>query len=606
MRPSLKGDPNPNAMVIGRLKQGVTEAQANAELKVLAEEYRSEHPRSMSLEESAGARPYQELFTEGLRQWLWILLGAVGFLLLIACANVANLQLTRAAARRKEIAIRRALGAGGSRIVMQLLTEGVLLAVIGGAVGLLLAVWGTDLLVAALPGQFLPAQKVNFDWRVLAFTFSAAVMTGLLFGLAPALQAARIDVNSALKEGAGKGVGGAQRGRMRNVFVVLELAMSLVLLVGATLLVRTFANLSAVEPGFDSRNVLTVHLTLNGERYDTTKEAAAFYQSALERISNIPGVESAAVTSTLPLNAQFNMPVVFPGRPDATRAVQFRMITPEYFAVMKIPVKQGRAFIDSDNAGSQAVAIVNEAFVSRHLTDGDPMTQQFSIGRELGDPLRQIVGIVGDAKQFGLDRDAPPMVFVPLGQVPDKVMTIARTFVSSYFTVRASAAPQSLSEGIKRVVADLDPALPLSDVQTVEQLERDRSAPQRFSAVAISGFGVGSLLLAAIGLYGVLALSVSQRRREIAVRLALGASPQGVLRLTVREGMTLVVIGLAVGAAGAMAATRLLKATLFETNVYDPLTFAAVPVVLGLVALAASYLPARRAAAVNPIVALRD
>ena len=607
MRPSLNGDPNPNATVIARLKPGVTPAQANEEMKLLADEYRSAHPRSMSLEESAGARPYQELFTDSVRQWLWILLGAVGFLLLIACANVANLQLTRAASRRKEIAIRRALGAGGRRIVMQLLTEGLLLALVGGAVGLLLAVWGTDLLVAALPGQFLSrTQEVNFDWRVLAFTFSAAVLTGLLFGLAPALQAARIDVNSALKEGPGKGVGGAQKGRMRSVLVVLELALSLVLLVGATLLVRTFANLSAVAPGFDSRNVLTVQVALNGERYDTTNKVTEFYRGAVERISNLPGVESAAVTSTLPLNAQFNMPVIFPGRPDATRSVQFRMITPEYFTVMKIPVKEGRAFNETDNDGAQAVAIVNEAFVRRNLSNGDPFAQQFSIGRDLDDPLRNVVGVVGDAKQFGLDSDAPPMVFVPFAQVPGKVMTIAKRFVSSYFTVRAAAAAtQRLSEGIKREIAELDAALPLSEIRPMDQVVARSIAPQRFNMLLIGIFAATGLLLATVGIYGVVSYSVAQRTNEIGIRIALGARAVDVARLILKQGVTLTLIGVTIGLGASLALTRAMKSLLFGVSTTDPWTFAIIPVLLSCVALLACYFPARRATRVEAMVALR-
>jgi predicted permease len=606
MRPSLTGDPNPNATVIARLKPGITLSQANEELKLIAEEYRAAHPRSMEQGESLGARPYQELFTSDVRQWLWILLGAVGFLLLIACANVANLQLTRATARRKEIAIRRALGAGGWRIVTQLLTEGVLLALVGGAAGLLLAVWGTDLLVAALPGQFLPrTQQVTFDWRVLAFAFSAAVVTGLLFGLAPAFQAARIDVNSALKEGAGKGVGGAQRGRLRNVFVVLELATSLVLLVGATLLVRTFANLSAVEPGFDAHDVLTVQVALNGERYDTTNEAAAFYHSAVERISNLPGVESAAVTSTLPLNAQFNMPVFFPGRPDATRAVQFRMITPEYFHVMRIPVKQGRAFTDADNTGAQAVAIVNEAFVHRNLSDADPATQQFSIGRDLGDPVRQIVGVVGDAKQFGLDSDAPPMVFVPIAQVPEKAMTIARRFVSSYFTVRASLAPQSLGAAIKREIGTLDAALPLSEIRPMEQVVARSIAPQRFNMLLIGVFAATGLLLATVGIYGVVSYSVAQRTNEIGIRIALGARAVDVARLILKQGVALTGLGVTIGLAASLALTRVMKSLLFGVSATDPWTFALITLLLAVVALMACYIPARRATKVDAMVALR-
>ncbi len=456
MRPSLQGDPNPNATVVGRLKPGVTEAQARAELKLIAEKYRAANPNWMIKGETVGLQPYHELFTMNVQQLLWILLGAVGFLLLIACANVANLQLTRAAARQKEMAVRMALGAGGRRIVRQLLTEGVLLALAGGSVGLLLAVWGTDLLVAAVPENIISRpSEVSFDWRVLAFAFSAAIGTGVLFGLAPGLQAARVDVNASLKEGAGKGAGGAARGRLRGALVVIEVALSLVLLVGSMLLIRTFANLRGVAPGFDPRNVLTFQVALNGERYDTTHEAAAFYRDALQRIRSVPGVEAAAVTNVLPLEAQFRTGIYFTDRPNDPRMAQFRIITPEYFRVMKIAVQQGRAFTESDNAGAQSVAIVNEAFVRSYLGGMNPFEQQLTVGRTVDDLPRRIVGVVADQKQFSLASQAPPMVFVPITQTPDRLMRSVRRFVAAYITVRTTVEPLSLSAAMKWGVCKL-------------------------------------------------------------------------------------------------------------------------------------------------------
>src|SRR5215510_9919110 len=321
-RPNAHSDEN--ADVVGRLKPGVTIEQANAELKVIAEKYRAAFPRQMREGESVGAQGYQELFVGDVRRYLWILLGASGFLLLIACANVANLQLVRAAARRREIAVRMALGAGGGRIARQLLAESALLATIGGAAGALLAVWGTDALTTALPEGLLPSvAEIKVDWRVLVFAFGAAITTGLLFGLAPAWQSRKVDVNSTLKEGGDKG--GAARGRLRGALVVTEVALSLALLLGAGLLTRTFANLMGVAPGFDPRGVLTCQVVLDGPRYDTTQEAAAFYRDALERISRLPGVEAAAVINKLPLDWQFNMPVVFPDKPDELQSVQVRM-----------------------------------------------------------------------------------------------------------------------------------------------------------------------------------------------------------------------------------------------------------------------------------------
>ncbi len=606
MRPSLTGDPNPNATVVGKLKPGVTQAQAQAELRVIAEKYRAAHPERMTPGESVGVRPYQELFTGNVERLLWILLGAVGFLLLIACANVAHLQLTRAAARQKEMAVRMALGAGGWRIVRQLLTEGVLLALAGGAVGLLLAVWGTDLLVAAVPEHFIfRAKEVSFDGRVLAFALLAAIVTGLLFGLVPAIQAVRVDLNSALKESAGKGACGAARGRLRNVLVVLEMALSLVLLIGATLLVRTFVNLRSVELGFDPHNVLTFQVALNGERYNTTSKAAAFYRNALERISSLPGVQAAAVTNTLPLNAQFNMPIVFPNRPAARQMAQFRMITPEYFRVMKIAVQQGRAFTEADSAGGQAVAVVNEAFVRRYFKGLSAFGQQLTVGRYLDDPPRRIVGVVGDVKQFGLDRDAPPIAFVPIAQVPDKLMVTVRRFVDAYFAVRTTVAPLSLSAAMKREITGVDAALPLSEIRPMEQVVAQSVAPQRFNMLLIGIFAGIGLLLAAVGIYGVVSYSVAQRTSEIGIRIALGARAGDVVRLILKHGLALAVMGVTIGLAASFTLTRLMKSLLFGVSATDPVTFAVIAMLLTVVALVACCIPARRATKVDPMVALR-
>jgi len=601
-RPTANYDPN--AEVVGRLKPGVTLQQAQAELKVVAEKYRAAFPRQMQEGESIGVEPYQELFTGGVAQWLWLLLGAVSFLLLIACANVANLQLTRATARQREIAVRLALGAGTGRIVRQLLTEGLLLALSGAAAGLLLAVWGIDLLIALMPEGLLPSVAViSVDWRVLAFTFAAAVATGLLFGLAPAWQARKVDVNTVLKEHAGKG--GTGRGRLRGALVVAEVALSLILLVGAGLLVRTFANLLGVTPGFDPHNVLTCQIALNGERYSMTNAAAAFYREALERISRLPGVEAAAITNKLPLDWQFNMPVVFPDHPDQLQSVQLRMISPDYFRVMRIAVRQGRAFTDADNATAPPVAIVNEAFARRFFDGQNPFAQQFSVGRGLNDPARQVIGVVSDVKQQGLDRPAPPMVFVPIPQMPDRLMAMVRTFTSAHFAVRTTVAPLSLTAAIKREVATLDATLPLSQFHSMEEVAALSVATQRFNTLLLGLFAVLGLLLAAVGIYGVMAYAVAQRTNEIGLRIALGAQARDVIGLILRQGLSLALLGTALGLAGAYGLTRLMKTLLFGVNATDPLTYAGVAALLVLVALLACYLPARRAAKVDPMIALR-
>ncbi|HKC64430.1 MAG TPA: FtsX-like permease family protein, partial [Pyrinomonadaceae bacterium] len=363
------------AEVVGRLKPGVTLQQAQAELKVIAEKYRAAFPGQMMEYESVGAEPYQNIFTEGVAKYLWIFLGAVSLLLLIACANVANLQLSRATARQREIAVRMAMGASNGRIVRQLLTEGLVLALIGGAAGLLVAIWGTELLTRLIPQDFLPrVAEISMDWRVLLFAFAASVLTGLLFGAAPAWQARKVDVNTALKESASKG--GTARGRLRGLLVVAEVSLSLVLLVSAGLLVRTFTNLLGVTPGFDPHNVLTFQINLNGERYNTTDKSAAFYRDALERISHLSGVESAAATNKLPLDWQFNLSIFLQDKPNEPQNVQFRMITPDYFRVMKINVMQGRAFNDSDTPAGQPVAIVNEAFARKFYEGKSTLSQQ--------------------------------------------------------------------------------------------------------------------------------------------------------------------------------------------------------------------------------------
>jgi putative ABC transport system permease protein len=604
MRPSLNGDPNPNSTVVGRLKDGVTPAQAQAELKLIAEKYRELHPNGMGKQESVGLEPYQDSFSSGARQLLWILLGAVGFLLLIACANVANLQLTHAAAREKEIAVRQALGASRRRIVRQLLTEGVLLALLGGTAGVLLALWGTKLLLVAVPqGLIARANEVSFDWRVLLFAFSVAIVTGLLFGLAPAFQSRRIDINTVLKESARRG--GATRGRLRSALVVIEVALSLVLLVGAMLLARTFANLRSITPGFDPTNVLTFQVDLKGERYKSTSQVAAFYQAGLERIRNIPGVESVAVTNVLPLNAQFNMPMVFPDRPEAVMVLQFRMITPEYFRVMKTALKQGREFTAADDAGGPPVVIVNEAFARRYLNNADPFAQQLIVDRGVGDTPRQIIGVVTDVKQYGLDQDAPPMVFVPIPQVSDKMMAVVRRFVPAYFTVRTTVAPLSLSAAVKREMAGLEPTLALSSIRPMEEVVAHSVAPQRFNMLLVGLFAGLGLLLAAVGIYGVVSYSVAQRSNEFGIRMALGAGRSDVTSLVLKHGLALALLGVTIGLAASFALTRLMASFLFGVKPTDVVSFVTVSFSLLLVALLASYIPARRATKVDPLVALR-
>ncbi|MGH9848206.1 MAG: FtsX-like permease family protein, partial [Blastocatellia bacterium] len=486
--------------------------------------------------------------------------------------------------------------------------EGVLLAMVGGAAGMLLAVWSTELLVAALPEGLLPGllMEVKVDWRVLLFAFGAAIGTGLLFGLAPAWQARRVDVNATLKEGGNKGGAASGRGRLGGALVVTEVALSLVLLVGAGLLARTFANLLGVAPGFDPHNVLTFQTVLDGPRYDTTRKSAAFYRDALERIRSLPGVEAAAVINKLPLDWQFNMPVTFPEQPDKMQSVQLRMVSPDYFRVMKISVRQGRAFTEGDNAAAQPVAIVNEAFVRRFFDGQQPFARQLSIGYETDDPARQIVGVAADVKQSSLDSASPPMVFAPIPQLPDRLMAVIQTFTPANFTVRTTAAPRGFVEAIKRELAALDATMAMSQVASMEEVAARSVAQRRFNMLLVGLFAGLGLLLASVGIYGVVSYSVAQRTNEIGIRIALGARSADVIRLILRHGLALALAGVALGAAASFGLTRLMKGFLFGVGATDPLTFAAVALLLTMVALAACWIPARRAARVDPMVALRS
>ncbi|MCS6806173.1 MAG: ABC transporter permease [Acidobacteriota bacterium] len=596
-----------NFMVIGRLKPGVTEVQARAEMKLVGEKFRAAYPQAMAPNESVNLMGWQNNLVQEIRPLLLILLGAVSFVLLIACANVAHLQLARASARQKEMAIRLAVGAGGWRLARQLLTEGVLLALAGAAAGLLLAVWAVDALTALMPDGMLPLLgEISFDGRVLAFTLAAAVATGLIFSLAPALHAGRVDVNQSLKEGSTSGRLSPVRGRLRSVLVIAELAVSLVLLIGAALLVRTFANLRGIEPGFDPRHVLTFQVSLSGPSYDTTAKVSDFYRRVLERFRSLPGVEAVAVASTLPLEAQLNLPYSIGGSAEVTGAVQYRMISPDYFRVMKTAVRQGRAFEEGDTAGAESVIIVNEAFARQHFPNTTPLGQRMCVGCGFGDPaMRTIVGVVSDTKQFNLGAPSPPTVYVPVAQVPDALMLLLRQFTATNFVIRTAGEPLQLSGVVKQEMLKIDPALPLRNVRTMEQLLSHSLALEEFNMSLLGLFAGIGLLLVAIGTYGVVSYSVSQRTHEIAIRMALGAQRWDVLKLVLGQGMILAVIGVGIGLVAALMLTRLLSSLLFGVTPTDPMTFASVSLLLVAVALLACYIPARRATRVDPMVALR-
>jgi predicted permease len=498
-----------------------------------------------------------------------------------------------------------ALGAGGWRVVRQLLTEGVMLALLGGGAGLLLAVWGLDAMMALLPKDMIPRVKeINIDWRVLLFALGASILTGVISGLAPALQTLRVDVIRNLKEGAGKTGADAMRGRLRNTLVVVEVALALTLTVGAGLLLRTFANLRGVDKGFDERNVLTFYIRSRGEEYDTVAKMNDFYRRALERLRSLPGVEAAATTNILPLNEQFNMPYMLAGQSKPSASAQYRLISPDYFNVMKMSLRRGRQFNDGDGIGAEPVIIINEALARRHFANVEPLGQEVYVCcDERGDlAMRRVVGVVNDTKQRSLSTPAPATVFMPVGQANEGMKGQAQ---SPYYALRATGDPSALSAAIQSEMRQLDPAAPVMGLRSMVELAQRSVAPQRFNMSLLGLFAALGLLLAAVGIYGVMAYGVAQRTHEIGLRMALGAKGGDVMKMVVSRGMTLATIGVAIGLIASYALTRLMKSLLFGVSATDPMTFTVIALSLGLVALLACWIPARRAAKVDPMIALR-
>ncbi|HYJ88114.1 MAG TPA: ABC transporter permease [Pyrinomonadaceae bacterium] len=594
-----------NWTVIGRLKQGVSAEQARSELNLLFENFRAAFPKQVQRNETFGARNWRLNMTSSVRELLWILLGAVGLVLLIACANVANLQLTRAATRQKEIAIRMAMGGGNWRLIRQLLTEGMMLATLGGLGGVLLSIWGLDAMRKLVPEGMIPrADEISLDWRVLAFSLAVSLLSGIAFGLAPAWHMLRVDVNGALKEGASKTGSGFVRGRLRNALVVVEVALALTLTVGAGLLLRTFANLRSIEPGFEAQNLLSFDISPRRANYETAAKINDLYLRGLERLRGLPGVEAVALTNKLPLESQFNFPYRLAGQTEFAGAVQYRLITPDYFNVMRMALRQGRQFDDKDTVGAEPVAIVNETFALRNFAETGPVGQQLCVGCErFGDPaMRRVVGVVNDTKQRSLGEASPATVFIPLRQASEEARDIAR---QSSFVMRTSGDPLALSAAIRNEMRQLDPGLPVRNLRSMDELISRSIAPQRFNLSLLSLFSGLGLLLAAVGIYGVMAYSVSQRTHEIGLRMALGAQARDVLKLVVKQGLVLSLIGVVIGLIASVALTRLMKNLLFGVSATDPVTLISVAVLLTGVALLACYVPARRAMKVDPLVALR-
>jgi len=601
--------------VSARLKPGVTVETANAALRVAGEEFRRLYAEALGPRNSFGVELMQRLMVRNVRTALYVLLGAVACVLLIACANVANLLLARATSRSREIAIRAAIGAGRGRIVRQLLTESVLLSLVGGAVGLVLGAVGVRLLLAVSPGN-IPrlgpdGTGVALDWRVLAFTFVLALLTGILFGLAPALHASRVDLNSTLKDTGSRSGSGLRHNKTRALLAIGEIALAMVLLVGAALLVRTFAALHSVDPGFDPRNVLTMETALTGSRYQHTAGIADLTREVLDKIHALPGVEAAAASSYLPLTGGLGLGFIIQGRPlngPAHGGAGWNYVTWRFFDVFRIPIVRGRGFTERDDALAPPVVLINQAMARQYWKNESPIGQRLIIGSGMGPNFaqapREIVGIVGDTRDGGLDSDPGPATFVPLAQVRDSYMELNNSFMPLSWLVRTRVAPFSLSANIQRAFQEAAD-LPVAHIRSMDQIVVKSTASNQFNTLLLSIFAFFAILLASIGLYGLMAYSVEQRTLEFGIRVALGADLPRLRNLVVRQAMTLAAIGIAIGIAAAYGLTRLMATMLFQVKPNDPAIFASVAVVLGGVAALASYIPARRALRIDPVVALR-
>jgi putative ABC transport system permease protein len=590
------------------LKPGVSLAAARAEMTGIAKNIEQAYPKS-NKGWGAFVEPLRQAAVEDQRRAVLVLFGAVGFVLLIACVNVANLLLAKAAARQRELAIRASIGAGRGRLIVQLLAESILLAAGGGALGLLLAVWLVNVLHALIPAEMLAGfAEMRVDWRVLAFAFALSVVTGLLFGFAPAWRVTRLDLNSILKEAA-RGSGAAStHSRFRSALVVAEAALSLVLLACAGLMIRSLAAMQHVNPGFQPDHLLTMRLSMPEGKYAGAARVRAFYRQVLEQVASIPGVRSASVSMSLPLQGtHFGMPFQIASHPQVpiseAPGAPFEMVSPDYFRTMGITVRKGRAFTIRDAESAPPVAVVNETFVSRYLAKEEPIGQRLLVEelvtgqRQLGPPIPwEIVGVIRDVKFGGLNSSGVPVIYVPLLQSP---------WPGGALALRTAVDPASLTQTTRAALAKLDRDMPVTAVKTMDEIVDDSMKQSRLQTSLIGGFAAVALALAALGIYGIISYSVAQGTHDMGLRIALGASSGAVVRLVLRRATLLIAAGLALGVGGALALTRLLGSMLYDVKATDPWTFSAVSLLLGAVGIAAAFVPAWRATRIDPLIALR-
>jgi putative ABC transport system permease protein len=602
-------------LAAARLKPGVTLAQANAQLKLAYDEFR----RRWTLADpkaSFGVQPLRDSIVGDARSSLLILLGAVGFVLLIACANVANLLLVRATGRKREFAIRAAMGAGRARIVRQLLTESIVLSLTGGILGLILGYAGVRALLAVSPAD-LPrigekGALVGVDWRVLLFTLGIALLTGVLFGLFPAIGASRPDLNTTLKESSNRSGTGFRQSKMRSLLVISEVSLALILLIGAALLIRTFIALRHVNPGFDPHDVLTLEMSLTGDRFQKTAAVAQLVFNGRQRINAIPGVETSASACCLPLEGGFGLPFDIVGRPHGkdpyTGGAGWMNTSPGYFATFHIPLR-GRDFTDQDTAAAPLVVIINESMAKRFWPKEDPIGQQIIIGHNVGpqfeEPARQIIGIAGDIRDGGLNRDPQPLMMIPQAQVKDDITALNAGIGPVVWLVRTHGDPHQYRSAITEQIRQASGGFPVARVRPMTEVVANSTAREDFNMLLLTTFGASALILAAIGIYGLMAYSVQQRTQEMGIRMALGADRSRIRSLVVWHGMRLAIVGVIIGIGAAFGLTRFIASFLFGVKTWDPMVFVTVPVILSLVALLAVWMPATRASRLDPQQALR-
>jgi putative ABC transport system permease protein len=585
---------------VARIKPGITLAQAQADMDGIAANLEKQYVE-FNTGWGVNLVPLRTQLVGAIRPALLVLLGAVAFVLLIACANVANLLLARAATRQREIAIRTALGAGRWRVIRQLLTEATVLAALGGGFGLLLAMWGVDLLLALTPKDLLGLQRVGIDYRVLGFTFAVSVLTGVLFGLAPALEASRPNLNESLKEGGRGAVTGGRSHRLRDLFVVAEIALALVLLIGSGLMIRSFARLQSVDPGFDANSLLTARVLLPNLRYGQDPQCKAFFKQLTERVAALPGVRSVGTVSYLPIAGlgaatRFDIEGRPPLPPGQQLVGDVRVVDGGYFGTMRIPLLRGRTFSERELTDESHVVVINETMARDYFPGEDPIGKRVTISMKDENVPSEIIGVVRDARYVALDTAVRPMTYWPYPELVYSGMTLV---------VRTEGEPLALAEAVRREVLAIDNDQPIADVRTMEAWVSDSVSKARFSTMLLGIFAGVALLLAAVGIFGVMSYAVSERTHEIGLRMALGAQTSDVLALVVRQGMVLALIGVGIGLGAAFVLTRVLASLLYGVSATDPLTFAVIAVLLASVALFACYLPARRAAKVDPMVALR-